>query len=139
MQSNRKHDTHNHHGTYTDTRRKKINVEIIKRIKLKKTTILPSLWNKNRKKVKAESEKINKLLTNISMNNIMELNELIYAGAKLVCNKIGVPQGIDLVSHPAQAGGGVSSPRIDLVSHPAKAEGLVNWNKHNHTRTEWTW
>ena len=24
------------------------------------------------------------------MNNIMELNELIYAGAKLVCDKIGV-------------------------------------------------
>ena len=34
-------------------------------------------------------EKRNQVLTNISTNNITELNELIYAGGKLVCKKIG--------------------------------------------------
>ena len=33
---------------------------------------------------------INQLLTYISTNNITELNELIYAGAKLLCKKIGI-------------------------------------------------
>ena len=47
------------------------------------------LWqrNQNWKTVKVEAGKINELLTYISMNNITELNELIYAGAKLVCDK----------------------------------------------------
>ena len=31
---------------------------------------------------------MNELLTHISTNNIIELNELIYARAKLVCDKI---------------------------------------------------
>ena len=31
------------------------------------------------------------MLPYISTNNISELNDLIYAGAKLVCEKIGVP------------------------------------------------
>ena len=31
------------------------------------------------------------MLPYISTNNISELNYLIYAGAKLVCEKIGVP------------------------------------------------
>ena len=31
------------------------------------------------------------ILTFISTNNITELNELLYAGAKLVCEKIGIP------------------------------------------------
>ena len=47
----------------------------------KKKTILLSLGNHDWKIVKAETEK-QKLLTQISTNNIMELNELIYAGAK---------------------------------------------------------
>ena len=34
---------------------------------------------------------MNQALTYISTNNITELNELIYAGAKLVCEKIGIP------------------------------------------------
>ena len=38
-----------------------------------------------------KTEKINQVLTYISTNNITELNEIIYAGAKLVCEKIGVP------------------------------------------------
>ena len=34
---------------------------------------------------------MNHILPYIPMNNITELNELIYAGAKLVCKKIGIP------------------------------------------------
>ena len=41
--------------------------------------------------MKSETEKVNNLLTNIPINDITELNDLIYAGAKLVCEKIGAP------------------------------------------------
>ena len=34
---------------------------------------------------------INPVLPYISTNNITELNELIYSGAKLVCEKIWIP------------------------------------------------
>ena len=37
------------------------------------------------------NEKINEVSTYISTKNITHLNELIYAGAKLVCEKILVP------------------------------------------------
>ena len=37
-----------------------------------------------------ETEKINQVLTYASTNNITELNELIYVGAKLVYEKIGI-------------------------------------------------
>ena len=64
----------------------------MKRIKSEKKNAMTSLRNQNWKAVKAETEKIKDLLTNIPTNNITELNDLIYAGAKLVCWKIGVPQ-----------------------------------------------
>ena len=41
--------------------------------------------------VKSKTEKVNDLLTNIPTNDITELNDLIYAGAKLVCEQIGIP------------------------------------------------
>ena len=53
---------------------------------------LPSLGNIDRKLVRAETNKVNHVLTYISTNNIIELNELIYAGAKLVVRKLGSPQ-----------------------------------------------
>ena len=53
-------------------------------------TTLPSLRNIERRTLKTEANKINKILPYISTNNITELNDLIYAGAKLVCGKIGV-------------------------------------------------
>ena len=52
-------------------------------------TRLPSLRNQDWKTVKVETEKVYELSTHIS-TNITELNELIYARAKLVCDKIGV-------------------------------------------------
>ena len=45
---------------------------------------LPSLRNIEWGTVKAETNKINQVLPYISTNIITELNELIYAGAKLV-------------------------------------------------------
>ena len=56
-----------------------------------KETNLPSLRNIEWRIVKTETEKVNQVLICISTKNITELNELIYAGAKLVCEKIGVP------------------------------------------------
>ena len=44
----------------------------------------------SKKIVKTEAEQINHLLTHILTNNITKLNELIYAEAKLVCDKIGI-------------------------------------------------
>ena len=52
---------------------------------------LASVRNTQRRTVKTESEKINQVLPYISTNNITELNELIYTGVKLVCEKIGIP------------------------------------------------
>ena len=55
-----------------------------------KTTLI-SLRNIEWRTVKTEATKINQVLPNILTNNITELNELIYAGAKLVCEKIRIP------------------------------------------------
>ena len=54
-------------------------------------TILPSLRNIEWKTLKIETTKINHILPYIPTNNITELNELIYAGAKLECENIGIP------------------------------------------------
>ena len=54
-------------------------------------TILPSLRNIEWKTLTIETNKINHILPYISTNNIAKLNELIYAGVKLVCEKIGIP------------------------------------------------
>ena len=53
-------------------------------------TILPSLRNIELKTLMIETNKINHILSYIPTNNITELNELIYAGAKLVCEKIEI-------------------------------------------------
>ena len=47
-------------------------------------TTLPSLRNIKLRTIKMETEKINQVLTFISTKNITELNELIYARAKLI-------------------------------------------------------
>ena len=52
-----------------------------------KKTKLPSLRNQDW----TEPEKVNDLLTNIPTNDITELNDLIYVGVKLNCEKIGAP------------------------------------------------
>ena len=62
----------------------------MERIMSEKKTASSYLRNPDSKTVKAETEKINDLLTNISSNNITELNDQIYTGTKLVCGKIRV-------------------------------------------------
>ena len=54
-----------------------------------KENILSSLRNQDWKTVKVETEKISDLLTSIPTNNITDLNNLIYTGAKLVSKKVG--------------------------------------------------
>ena len=54
-------------------------------------TTLPSLRNIEWRTVKVEANKLNQVLTYISTIDITELNELIYAGAKLVSEKIAIP------------------------------------------------
>ena len=68
----------------------KINQENVKRIMSSEKTTLPSLRNIEWKTLKIETNKINHILPYIPMNNITELNELIYAGAKLDYEKIGI-------------------------------------------------
>ena len=87
MQSNTNwNNTHPNHTEQRLTQEEKINVQILKRkedyITISKKPRLEKSQGRNWK---------NKLLTCTSMNNISELNELIYAGAKLVCAKIDVP------------------------------------------------
>ena len=52
---------------------------------------LSSLRNIEWRTLKTETNKINQILPYISTNDITELNELIYAGETLVCEKIGIP------------------------------------------------
>ncbi len=54
-------------------------------------TTLRSLSNTECITVKTETNKINQVLPYISTKIITELNEIIYAGAKLVCEKTGIP------------------------------------------------
>ena len=54
-------------------------------------TTLSSLRNIEWRTLKTETNKINQILPYISTNNITELKDLIYAGEKLVREKIGVP------------------------------------------------
>ena len=74
----------------TLSKEQKLNLENLKRMLNSEKTILPLLRNIEWRIVKAETNKVNQVLTYISTNNITELNELIYAGAKLVCEKIGI-------------------------------------------------
>ena len=45
---------------------------------------LSSLWKQDLKKVKVETEKVNKLLINIPTGHFSEANKLIYARMKIV-------------------------------------------------------
>ena len=66
----------------------------LKRISISEKTTLSSLRNIEWRIVKAETNKVNQVLTCISTNNITKSNELTYADAKLVCEKIGIPSKI---------------------------------------------
>ena len=55
-----------------------------------KKSTFTSLRNRNENS-QGGNGKINQVITYIPTNNTTELNELIYAGAKLICEKIGIP------------------------------------------------
>ena len=67
------------------------NLENLKRIMNSEKTNLPSLRNMESRTLKTETNKINQTLPYISTNNITVLDELIYAGAKLVYEKTEIP------------------------------------------------
>ena len=73
------------------TQEQKLILKNLKRILNSEKTTLPSLRNIEWGIVKAETNKVNQVLTYIPTNNITDSNELIYAGAKLVCENIGIP------------------------------------------------
>ena len=75
----------------TLSQEQKLNLGNLKRILNSENTTKPSLRNIEWGIVKTETNKMNQVRTNISTNNITDLNELIHAGAKLVCEKIGIP------------------------------------------------
>ena len=79
----------NHNETLSQEQ--KFNLENVKRIIKSEKTILPSLRNIEWRTLKLETNRINRVLPHIPTNNITELNELIYTGAKLVCEKIRIP------------------------------------------------
>ena len=69
----------------------KIDVELKDNIMTENKTTLSSLENQDcKRKLKVETIKVKKLLTNIPTRNITVTNELIDAGTKIVCNKIDV-------------------------------------------------
>ena len=72
--------THPNTRKQTLTQDDKINVELMKKI-------MTSFRNQDWKKVKVETEKKNKLLPNIAMDNIAELNKLIYRETTLIRDK----------------------------------------------------
>ena len=73
------------------TQEQKLILKNLKRILNSEKTTLPSLRNIEWRIVKAETNKVNQVLTYIPTNNITDLNELVYAGAKLLCENIGIP------------------------------------------------
>ena len=79
------------HATQILTQEEKTNVDTIKTIMSEKNTTLTSLGNQDWRTVKSKIEKVNDFVTKISTNDIAELNDLIYARAKLVCVKLGIP------------------------------------------------
>ena len=77
--------------TETLSQEQQTNIENLKRIMNSENTTLPSLRNIEWRTLNTETNRINQMLPYISTNKISELNHLIYAGAKLVFEKIGVP------------------------------------------------
>ena len=72
----------------TLSQEQKTNLENVKRIMNSEKTNLSPIRSIEWGALKTETNKRNQTLSNISTNNITELNELIYAGAKFGCEKI---------------------------------------------------
>ena len=66
------------------TEEEKTKIQALKEIMRGEKTTLPSLRDKDRKKVGEVTEQVNCLLQHIETDTLLELNNLIYAGAKMV-------------------------------------------------------
>ena len=77
-------------ATETLSQEQQTNLKNLKRIMNRGKTTLQSLRNIEWRTLETETNRINQMLPYILTNNISELNDLIYAGAKLVCGKIWV-------------------------------------------------
>ena len=86
-----RNDTLPNNQEETLSQEQKINLEKVKRIMNSDKATQLSLRNIEWKTLKIETNEINHILPYIPTNNITELNELIYAGEKLVCEDIGIP------------------------------------------------
>ena len=75
----------------TLTQEQKVNLDILKRIINGEILPYHHLETLNEEQSRRKQKKINQVLTYISTNKTTELNELIYAGAKLFSKKIGIP------------------------------------------------
>ena len=84
-------DTLSNNQEETLSQEQNVTLQNVQRIMNSEKTILPSLRNIEWKTLKVETNKINHILPYIPTNNKTELNELIYEGAKLVCENIGIP------------------------------------------------
>ena len=80
----------NRNTTHPNNREQTLNRR--RRMMSEKKTKGLSLKNQEWKIVKSETKKNEQIINTYLNEHITELNELIYAGAKLLCIKIGVPQ-----------------------------------------------
>ena len=86
--------------------------------------------HKNKMNTQDGNERLNQVLTYIPTKNITELNELIYAGAKLVCEKIRVPlKSMNKKSKPGW--------EIQLETQIRKLRKLKNHKTKENVRTCW--
>ena len=85
-----------------------------------KKTTLTFFRNQDWKKVKVETENGSKLLPNIPTHDITELNELIYVGAKLVYDEIGVR--LKNPNRNTKPGWEIKSERLEIATISESAE-----------------
>ena len=103
-------------------------------------TTLPSFRNREGRTVKTETNKINHLLPFKSTSNITELNELIFAGVKLVSEKKGIPSKI--TKKESKPGWVIRlKTNIKNLRKPAemikeKKDAGIFWNKNENERQE---
>ena len=65
-------------------------MEIAEMIERGRKDKLPALTNVSKKKLLEETAKVEKVLSKFKTHNITETNELFYAGAGVVTNRLGV-------------------------------------------------
>ena len=65
-------------------------MEIVEGIERNRKDKLPALRNLSKKKLLEETDKIDNVLSKFKIHSITRTNELFYAGASVVTNRLGV-------------------------------------------------